>query len=84
MPAIGIYLLDLFLRWRTLRLRLVGVWHEQAGEYRWYATNAPRSQLHPLPSPPGAKASTIEGVTCQLDGLTCQPKRGSLAPFATR
>jgi len=70
--------------WHTLRLRVVGVWHEQAGEYRWYATNAPRSQLHPLPSPPGAKASTIEGVTCQLDGLTCQPKRGSLAPFATR
>ena len=33
--------------WRTLRLRVVAVWHEQDGKYRWYATNAPRSLLHP-------------------------------------
>jgi hypothetical protein len=30
-----------------LRLRVVAVWHEQDGKYRWYATNAPRSLLHP-------------------------------------
>ena len=33
--------------WRTLRLRVVGVWDETAGEYRWYATNAPPALLDP-------------------------------------
>jgi IS4 transposase len=32
---------------RKLRLRIVAVWNEQSEDYRWYATNVPRADLHP-------------------------------------